>query len=760
MANRLNVALLLDSTVFRRQMRLVLNDLEGFGRRLEEVGQGLTARLTVPLGLAGGAAVQAFLQFDKLEKGLQVFSSSAEEAEKQMQALNQVVLDSRTTIGFQDAVQGSLRLQSIGFSADQAREALRQLAIATTASGKSSEDLGEVTNQLSQIIGRGQVLQQDIRVILDRLPILSKVFQETFGGVNAEAIRNSTKNVGDFAAKLFTAIQQSEELQKVQGSAAKSVETFKESTQLAAAALGRSIFESLKLDEVLSLLSQGINRLVEGFQNLSPETQRTIATFGLLAVTVGPLLIGIGALAKVLPLLVGGITALGAPGLAAIAIFGGILLAVQKLTDEFGNISDAFAFVEAKLAKLGAYWKEVFAGLSRESSKNIRAIKATLTFDFIGTARILSEYGLDLEKAQEKGNAAFEKSLNRYGFRQGKFLAEQEDIVQKSQQFDFTSLINAFKNQLQGDPLLDALGGGKANKQALEDAKKFETAISNVNARVAGLAQTAAGPFSLIRTKLSEITILTPEVNKQKDALAEYQKEVERIALEANILGESPLPGVIDATRNALVNAASKFGPFSDAVRVLADEYDRLTIKSKEVEDQTKSLQEQQKNLAEIQNAVASGFQIGQQVISEFGLSVQSTLKAVGKAALQAATDFLRAKIVEGVASVVADSLKKFGVLGLAIAAGAGAAAGALFQGIINKISAPKLAQGGFVTSQTLAVIGDNPSGKEAVIPFERMGEFLSMFQPQGGYVAETRISGEDLLILVNRAEKRNNRVR
>lgn len=759
MANRLNVALLLDSTVFRRQMRLVLNDLEGFGRRLEEVGQGLTARLSIPLGLVGGAAVQAFLQFDKLEKGLQVFSSSAEEAEKQMQALNQVVLDSRTTIGFQDAVQGSLRLQSIGFSADQAREALRQLAIATTASGKSSEDLGEVTNQLSQIIGRGQVLQQDIRVILDRLPILSKIFKETFGGVNAEAIRNSTKNVGDFAAKLFTAIQQSEELQKVQGSAAKSVETFKESTQLAAAALGESIFNSLKLDEVLNLLSQGINRLVEGFQNLSPETQRTIATFGVLAVTVGPLLIGIGALAKTLPLLVTGFTALGAPGLAAVAVFGGLLFAVQDLTDEFGNISDAFAFVEAKLAKTGAFWKSIFQGIGKEIGILGRALKEAFTGNVKGYAQILQEEGFSLEKAQQEGNKAFEKSLKAYGLRQGKFLAEQEQIVQKSQDFDFTSLIDAFKNQLQGDPLLDALGGGAQSKEAEKEANKIAVAISNVNAAVAGLAQTAKLPNTLL-SGLSDVFVLTPEINKQKDAWAAYQKELTRINVSSEFFGENPLPAQLDATRTALAAAIEQGDLYSDVVRKLADEYDRLTNAIRENAEEQEKKAELDRLTAEYQQFVTAGFAVGAQAIEEYGLSVRSVLKAIGKTALQSAAEFARAEAIKAIAAWIADAFGKLGILGAAVAAAGGAVVGGIFQAAISKIQAPKLAEGGFVTSQTLAVIGDNPSGKEAVIPFERMGEFLNMFQPQGGYIAETRISGEDLLILVNRAEKRTSRYR
>jgi hypothetical protein len=127
---------------------------------------------------------------------------------------------------------------------------------------------------------------------------------------------------------------------------------------------------------------------------------------------------------------------------------------------------------------------------------------------------------------------------------------------------------------------------------------------------------------------------------------------------------------------------------------------------------------------------------------------------------LQAAADVFKSKIIEGVASVIADSLKKFGLVGLAIAAGAGAAAGAIFQAALNRITAPKLAEGGLTTGQTLAIVGDNPSGREFIIPFERMGEFLSNFQQNGGFVAEARISGNDLALLVTRAERRTNRVR
>ena len=54
------------------------------------------------------------------------------------------------------------------------------------------------------------------------------------------------------------------------------------------------------------------------------------------------------------------------------------------------------------------------------------------------------------------------------------------------------------------------------------------------------------------------------------------------------------------------------------------------------------------------------------------------------------------------------------------------ALAGVTTMAQIAAISSASFAKGGMVTGKTLATVGDNPSGKEAIIPFERMGEFLN----------------------------------
>jgi TP901 family phage tail tape measure protein len=45
----------------------------------------------------------------------------------------------------------------------------------------------------------------------------------------------------------------------------------------------------------------------------------------------------------------------------------------------------------------------------------------------------------------------------------------------------------------------------------------------------------------------------------------------------------------------------------------------------------------------------------------------------------------------------------------------------------VAAISSSSFAEGGMVKGRTLATVGDNPSGKEAIVPFEKMGYFLKM---------------------------------
>jgi hypothetical protein len=71
------------------------------------------------------------------------------------------------------------------------------------------------------------------------------------------------------------------------------------------------------------------------------------------------------------------------------------------------------------------------------------------------------------------------------------------------------------------------------------------------------------------------------------------------------------------------------------------------------------------------------------------------------------------------------------------------------FKALFSSMSGiPKFAEGGMVTGLTTAILGDNPSGKEAVIPFEKMGSFFSQYGNGGGNMRVEvvgKLSGQDI---------------
>jgi hypothetical protein len=105
----------------------------------------------------------------------------------------------------------------------------------------------------------------------------------------------------------------------------------------------------------------------------------------------------------------------------------------------------------------------------------------------------------------------------------------------------------------------------------------------------------------------------------------------------------------------------------------------------------------------------------------------------------------------------------------IAIAAGiALIALGAGLKGAIAKRAEasgiPALREGGMTTGPTLAMIGDNPSGREAIVPFEKMGQFVRQAVGSGfggnDVNVHGRIDGRDLVLVQERGMRNKSRFR
>ena len=130
-------------------------------------------------------------------------------------------------------------------------------------------------------------------------------------------------------------------------------------------------------------------------------------------------------------------------------------------------------------------------------------------------------------------------------------------------------------------------------------------------------------------------------------------------------------------------------------------------------------------------------------------------LRAARNAALQIVKIFL----AESLAGVIKESFTKAPP---PIAAGIAAAGVATVNALFNKLVSLK--EGGMTLGPQLALIGDNPSGKEAVIPMEKMGKFLDMAGANKvgmhHHVFGAMIQGQDIVLSNERAARTRKRVR
>jgi len=135
---------------------------------------------------------------------------------------------------------------------------------------------------------------------------------------------------------------------------------------------------------------------------------------------------------------------------------------------------------------------------------------------------------------------------------------------------------------------------------------------------------------------------------------------------------------------------------------------------------------------------------------------------AFGKAALLAGAQTVKAMLAASLAKAIANEAGKTGVAGIIIGATLGMAAIGVVEGMIGKMKVPKLAMGGGAgNGPMLAMLGDNPSGKEMALPWERTNEFAGKIASQmggGGGAMQLVVRGDDLLYATSRAQYKGQR--
>lgn len=305
------VKLSVDTGDLSRKMTAAQRAFTDLGNRVQEVGQKLTLGLTLPLTALGTLSVRSATQLDSLRRGLTAVAGSSEEAERQLARLAEVA--KLPGLGFREAIQGSIRLQAAGLSAELAEDALRGFgnALATVGAGKA--ELDAVSRALSQIASKGKISAEEINQIAEVVPQIRVVMEQAFGTSNSELLQKMGIDAETFVRKVTDELLK---LEQVTGGPANAFENLSDAVFRATSALGTQL-----LPAVLPLV-EGLARMMERVREISPETVKWGIAIAAVAAVAGPLLIVIGSLTTAIAAIS---TAIGI-GLLPLIVAGGPLL--------------------------------------------------------------------------------------------------------------------------------------------------------------------------------------------------------------------------------------------------------------------------------------------------------------------------------------------------------------------------------------------------------------------------------------------------
>lgn len=304
------------------------------GAKFSRIGNDITTSLSLPIGLLGFSAIKAAGEFESMTMAMrstfQNAGKSISEADAEVEKLRKSA--KAPGLDFEQAVTASIRLQSVGLSADNARETIEELANAVASTGGTAENLSSVTVQFSQMIAKGKVLASDLMVVQGNLPIISELMKKAFGTSNSEDIQKLGISGKEFVTKITAEMGK---LNRVQGGMANSLVNAGSAFKEFLAGIGDEINKVFDLDKQANKLSDTLSGLTGWFKGLSDGTKKFIMEMALVVVVIGPALKAFGSILSLGSTIAGAFK--GLAGLIGNTLTGNIL----KAADAFKALNAA-----------------------------------------------------------------------------------------------------------------------------------------------------------------------------------------------------------------------------------------------------------------------------------------------------------------------------------------------------------------------------------------------------------------------------------
>lgn len=646
------------------------------GRKLSSIGNQLTASISLPIAAAGGAALKAAADYERLETQLSTLTGSAEMGAKIFKELKEFA--AKTPFQLSDITKTTNQLLAFGFTVDESLANLQTLGDIAAATGSNMSDLALILGQSKAI---GAAYTQDLRQLANRgipvFDILKDQLQVTgeeldkmvsSGQISFEILQEALASTAREGGLFFGGMEaQSKTLHGL-------FSTLRDNVTAAFAELGAEIAKTVNLRQLMARLTQKIQDAVKWFEGLSESGKKTTIVIAGITAALGPFLSALGAMRLLIASGVAALSSFGkglaffiTPTGAIIAAIAGITYAILKLKqalnevkDKWGEFRDIVLQVSGKLMSLTNPVYGVATELGATSSRDLRRRRE----EGFTSGGILSDAQFLL--------GATEDAINEAG------------PISPDLEFDLSNVDEAAK---------------KAGETAGEQfAFKFNDAFSKTTGEISNQFADDIDIFSGI--KQAFIDFVTTVTNKGEELSA----KTEEIVQDFKQISDSINTAFSEETLEPALEGLNKFQT-------------KVADLETSTEENTEAQQQMESTMLSMVSAVGSGLQRGAKNFHEYAGNVAI---AIGKA--------IKSMLIHAAVERIAKNFGQWGIPG-AIAAGVGIG---LLNGIvdqfISKIQAPALATGGLAYGPTLAMVGDNPGANinpEVIAPLDQLQKIM-----------------------------------
>lgn len=761
--NVLKVLLSGDSKELDAALSRADKKLKDFGESAKRIGQTLSVSLTAPLAIAGGAAVKMASDYEEsLNKVNVAFKDSAGEVRDfakttlksfgiaEGTALDMAALfgDMGTSMGLTTKQAANMSKSMVGLAGDLASFKNMDIKEVTTALNGvftgETESLKRLAIVLTEDNLKAFALSKGIKAKYEAMTQGEKVM------LRYQYVMNATKNSqGDFA--------------RTSEGSANQMRIFQETMKELGVTFGQVVLPTV------TKLIQSANSLLNYFRELSPEAKTFVVALAGIAASAGPLLYLAG---TVMPKMVTGFklmqvaatklnltlkTAGGVAGLAAM-----LGLAAKSAYDYASAITpnDKFAAQEKDDADaIRDKNKEIYKSIQLLEQEKAKAKNKVVT-------------GMNAQSQVSIGGlqSQIDNQIKVLQFNRKKL----QELQAQTPSTDIGGGQTDFQFGAQTDPKAEK----EAAKKALDAKKKvwdddysfymeYSKRLAEAKAKTAQEDQAAADmaasmylsekdkEYEALNSSYDEQLNLRRKLHQDTTAIDEAYR-LNKKALDAKY-NQDDLSALTDmyAEEQTLLDAnnaqsLAKLQYFKDQI---AANYALLKDASAQV-------------FSEIGTSIVQAFGPATDLFGKLAQAIAGVLIQMGAMAL-AEKLFGAAAIKSKQAQAEADAIKvgtaaavASGPAGLAtlipfIAASVGAVKGAF-------ATIPKFAAGGIVSGPTMGIMGEYAgarSNPEVIAPLNKLQGMLDTGGGNGAFTLETKVSGQDLLLVLQRAEKQNKRL-